>query len=144
MRAQIIAAAHSWLGTPYHHQARVKGIGVDCAQLMAGIAIEAGLIAHDTVLPQDYSPEWHLHNRDEQLIEHLVRFGCVQKPVEETEPGDIIGFKIGRAVGHLGLMLENDQFIHAQCMSDPKQVVLNSLSAEWKKRHTVTFSFPGA
>jgi NlpC/P60 family putative phage cell wall peptidase len=140
MREKIIDVAHSWVGTPYHHQARVKGVGVDCAQLMAGIAIEAGIIPADTELPHDYSPEWHLHNRDEVLIDHLRRFGCVEKEV--AEPGDIIGFTIGRAVGHLGILVSADTFIHAQCMADPKMVTLNSLSPEWKKRHTVTFSFP--
>jgi hypothetical protein len=26
-REAIVAAARSWLGTPYHHQASVKGVG---------------------------------------------------------------------------------------------------------------------
>jgi hypothetical protein len=26
-REQIVAAARSWIGTPYHHQASVKGVG---------------------------------------------------------------------------------------------------------------------
>lgn len=144
MRDKLIESAFSWIDTPYHHQARVKGAGVDCAQLMAGIAIDCGLITESIKLPQDYSPEWHLHNREERLVNHLLEFGCIQKSVEDTLPGDIIGFKIGRAVGHLGIMVNETQFIHAQCMVDPQRVVLNTLSADWKKRHTVTFSFPGA
>jgi len=30
LRKQIVEEAHSWLGTPYHHFAMVKGAGVDC------------------------------------------------------------------------------------------------------------------
>jgi len=29
----LIDEARTWLGTPYHHQPRVKGVGVDCAML---------------------------------------------------------------------------------------------------------------
>ena len=28
-RARIVAAARGWLGTPYRHQASVKGVGCD-------------------------------------------------------------------------------------------------------------------
>ena len=33
LRARIVAEAMTWLGTPYHHRGKLKGIGVDCAQL---------------------------------------------------------------------------------------------------------------
>jgi cell wall-associated NlpC family hydrolase len=33
----VIAEARTWIGTPYHHQQCVKGHGVDCAQLVAGV-----------------------------------------------------------------------------------------------------------
>jgi cell wall-associated NlpC family hydrolase len=31
IRAAVVAEARSWLGTPFHHQGRVKAAGVDCA-----------------------------------------------------------------------------------------------------------------
>jgi hypothetical protein len=33
----IIAAARSWLGTPYAHQASLKGVGCDCLGLVRGV-----------------------------------------------------------------------------------------------------------
>lgn len=36
-REAVIAAARSWLGTPYHHQASRKGVGCDCLGLIRGI-----------------------------------------------------------------------------------------------------------
>jgi NlpC/P60 family putative phage cell wall peptidase len=36
-REQIVAAARGWLGTPYHHQASVKGVGCDCLGLIRGL-----------------------------------------------------------------------------------------------------------
>ena len=37
MRAEARAAAIRWLGTPYHHQASVRGAGCDCLGLIRGI-----------------------------------------------------------------------------------------------------------
>ena len=54
-RTALVDAARSWLNTPYHHKARVKGAGVDCAQLLIGVYTDAGLIeAFDT---GDYPPD---------------------------------------------------------------------------------------
>jgi hypothetical protein len=36
-RSDIIAEARSWIGTPYAHQASVKGIGCDCLGLVRGV-----------------------------------------------------------------------------------------------------------
>ena len=43
-RALVVRIAQEWAGTPYHHRARIKGVGVDCGQLVAGVFEEAGLI----------------------------------------------------------------------------------------------------
>ena len=142
MRDQIIEAALTWAGTAYHHQARVKGVGVDCAQFIAAVAEETGFLPPGTKIPYNYSPEWHLHNREELLVGYLKEFGCVQLE-GPGEPGDIIGFRIGHCIGHLGILLPNNQFIHAQNYASPNQVSVNTLSGKWLKRHAVTFSFPG-
>ena len=33
----IVRCARGWLGTPYHHQASVKGVGCDCLGLIRGL-----------------------------------------------------------------------------------------------------------
>ena len=33
----IVAAARGWIGTPYQHQASVKGAGSDCLGLLRGV-----------------------------------------------------------------------------------------------------------
>ena len=43
-RARVVAIAHEWLGTPYHTGGRLKGVGVDCLTLLAGVFSEAGLV----------------------------------------------------------------------------------------------------
>lgn len=46
-REQIVAEAREWVGTPYMHQARVKGVAVDCVGLLIGVARRLGLVAPD-------------------------------------------------------------------------------------------------
>lgn len=36
-RAAIVAEARAWLGTPYRHQASLKGVGADCLGLVRGV-----------------------------------------------------------------------------------------------------------
>lgn len=36
-RNEIVAAARQWLGTPYRHQASVRGVGCDCLGLIRGV-----------------------------------------------------------------------------------------------------------
>lgn len=44
-RKTIVAEAREWLGTPYHHQARLRGVGVDCVGLVIGVARSLGIVA---------------------------------------------------------------------------------------------------
>lgn len=33
---EAVTEALTWLGTPYHHQGRIKGVGVDCRSIQQG------------------------------------------------------------------------------------------------------------
>ena len=39
----IVTQARTWIGTPFHHQARLKGKGCDCLGLIVGVVDELGL-----------------------------------------------------------------------------------------------------
>ena len=75
MRAQICAEALTWLGTPFHHLACVKHVGVDCAMLLYGVGRAVGLVSA-MWSPPIYSPEWHLHRTEPLLEQTIVGFGC--------------------------------------------------------------------
>jgi len=138
----IVKSVVTWVNTPYHHHARVKGIGVDCAQLIVAAALENGIITPDEAqnIP-NYPTQWHLHNREEKLLEALESFGCVEIPKEQTQPGDIICFQFGRTTSHLGIKLNENDFIHARY--DIGKVVINTLQNEWYDKWTKTYAFPG-
>lgn len=136
---RIICEAWEWIGTPYHHQARLKKVGVDCAQLVLGVA-ENVLLPKNEINIDVYSPEWHLHNKEEKMCEMIEKFKCERIPVEERTPGDILTFKFGRVQSHMGILVNDNQFIHARV--DIGKVVLNQLTGEWIERLGRVYKFP--
>src|SRR5271154_4450439 len=42
-RGAIASTAASWIGTPFVHQASLKGVGCDCVGLVAGVANDLGM-----------------------------------------------------------------------------------------------------
>lgn len=102
LRADIVAEARTWLGTPYHACADLKGIGVDCAMLMMRVYAAAGLV--EFVDPRPYDPQWALHHAEEMYIAWLERMGAHR--VQAPALGDIALFQWGRCFSHGGIVVE--------------------------------------
>lgn len=142
IRDTIIEKAKEWVDTPYHHHAKIKGVGVDCAMLVLAIAYESGLVSKEQYdNPPKYSSQWHIHNDEELLMSILAGFNCEEIPVDSIQPGDIVAFQYGRTTSHLGIMISKTQFVHARM--DFKKVVINTLNTEFTKRLTHAYKFPG-
>jgi NlpC/P60 family putative phage cell wall peptidase len=113
-RARVVAIAHEWIGTPFHHAARLKGVGVDCAQLLLGVFEEAGLL--DATAVRAYPPDWFLHEETPHYLEELARFAVPLGPNELPDVGDFALFRYGRAVSHAGILVatgEHPIMVHA-------------------------------
>jgi cell wall-associated NlpC family hydrolase len=110
-RSEVVAEARTWLRTPYAPLARIKGVGVDCAQILIAVFEACGLVpAPDVGI---YSPEWHLHHSAEIYLGWITQY-CAQ--VETPQPGDIALFRYGRCVSHSGIITcvgENPWMIHS-------------------------------
>jgi NlpC/P60 family putative phage cell wall peptidase len=106
----IRAEALSWQGTPFRHMCGLKHIGVDCIHLVEAVLRAVGLLGADAIVPS-YSPDWHLHQRRELLLEGL-RQHC-----DEVEPpyqvGDILVWRYGRTASHCGLYVGDGRLVHA-------------------------------
>lgn len=109
LRAAIVAEAISWERTPYHHHARLKGVGVDCAQLPAAVFEAVGAIPH---LEPEYSEQWMIH-RDEELYLAEIRRWARDIEVADARPGDLIVWKFGRTYSHSAIVIEPPLVIHA-------------------------------
>lgn len=112
-RQAAIAAARAWLGTPFHHAAKVTGVGVDCAHLLIACYCDTGIVA--SVDPEPYAPDWFLHTDGESPLERWVSARCRRVSSPETATGDILLFRYGRHVSHAGILADDrdGRVIHA-------------------------------
>ena len=127
-RAAIVAEARTWLGTPYHHAARVKGAGVDCAQILVEVYSAAGLI--ERFDPGYYPPDWMLHRDEERYLATVTRFA---HPVVEPLPGDVVVYRFGRCVSHGAIVVDWPTIIHAYA-PDRKVSVGDGMSLRLRAR----------
>ncbi len=108
LRQAIVAEARTWLGTPYHHQAGIKGVGCDCAYLLIGVYRALGLIP--TIDPRPYPPDWHLHRSEERYLGWVRRYAV---PVAIPHPGDAALWRFGRTASHGGIVVAWPTIVHA-------------------------------
>jgi cell wall-associated NlpC family hydrolase len=110
-RAAVIAEAKTWLRTPFVDCARVKGAGVDCAQFIAAVYENAGII--ESVPLGTYSPQWHLHHSEPRYLDGLIANGMHEVVEAEAKPGDVVVFMQGRTFSHGALIVSWPRIIHA-------------------------------
>jgi len=107
-RARVVTEALTWLRTPYHHAARVKGAGVDCAQILIAVYAAVGLI--EDFQPADYPSDWMLHRSEERYLGHVMQYA---HQVSAPQPGDIAVWKFGRCFSHGAIVIDYPSIIHA-------------------------------
>ena len=109
-RGDVVVAARAWLGTPYHHMADLKGVGVDCAMLLVRVFCDLGLVAPFD--PRPYVRDWHLHRGEEKYLSFLL---ARAREVEAPAAGDVILFRVGRCYAHGGIVSSGDPLtiVHA-------------------------------
>ena len=95
-RKAIVKAARGWLGTPYHHQASLKGVGSDCLGLIRGIWRE--LYGPEPETMPAYTQDWGSATGSETLIEAACRHLVTLADVSGAEPGDVLVFVCAIAV----------------------------------------------
>jgi cell wall-associated NlpC family hydrolase len=127
-REAVCRIARSWLGTPYHHMGRIKGVGVDCAMFPLEVYREAGLI--DDIAIPFYPPDWHLHRSEEIYLAVVNRYtreiiGNRLRGTGKSAPtvpcklssvpsrGDFALYQFGRTWSHGAIVLDWPLIIHA-------------------------------
>lgn len=109
LRLAVIDEAMTWIRTPYHHRAHIKGVGVDCAQILLEVYAFTGVC--DRIDVGQYSHDWHMHHSDELYLRWITT-QCDQ--VDEPQPGDIALFRFGRCVSHSAIVVDwPGKLVHA-------------------------------
>lgn len=145
-RLQIVAEARTWIGTPFHHASREKGLAVDCVGLLIGVGNALGLFSYDN---RDYAPV----APDGMVRAEIERFCYRLRPdygnelrlkgylplLSELLPGDILLFRIGGAEQHVGLYSGSNRMIHAD--AGVGFVCEHEVSLPWLNRLTEVYRF---
>jgi cell wall-associated NlpC family hydrolase len=118
-RAALVEEAKTWLGTPFHHRAAVKGAGVDCAFFIYATFHAVGLVP-ELEFP-DYSPQWWANRNDEWFIECLEKEG-LHEFKGPLEPGDVVVVKYGRVFAHGAIIIDWPKIVHASPLNHRVQI----------------------
>ncbi len=137
-RERILAAARTWLGTPYHHQASLRGVGCDCLGLVRGIWRD--LYGSEPEPTPPYSPYWAQQGGGETLAWAAERH-LHPTAVEAVLPGDVLLFRwrMHLPAAHCAILIEPDRILHAHDGAAVGEVAFTS----WWRRHlSHAFAFP--
>jgi cell wall-associated NlpC family hydrolase len=111
---RLEAAAADWNGTPFCERSAVKGAGVSCHMLAFVVYRDAGWLP-EMEIPQ--APVGWSRSQNRSLMEEWLDEGHGRTwfrsvaSMDSLEPGDLLGFKIGHVVHHLGVMLSNGRIV---------------------------------
>jgi len=133
-RAAIIAAARACLDTPFRHQGRLPGQGLDCIGLVRWPAVACGLTREDF---RAYGRQ----PRPEAMHRQLCRY-FDPVPLGEARPGDILWLAVGDAPQHLAILTEVGTLIHALA-DGPGRVVEHGYRHPWPGRLRGVFRYRG-
>lgn len=139
--ALAVAEARLWIGTPYLHQASVRGAGTDCLGLLRGVW--RAIYGKEPQPVPAYTADWAEPSRTEVLL-HAARRWLVEKPEQSAAIGDVLLFRMrdGSVAKHLGLQSHvgtHPRFIHSYTGYG---VIESSLSLPWQRRIAARFAFP--
>jgi cell wall-associated NlpC family hydrolase len=123
-RAAVVAAARSWLKTPYHHAADIKDAGVDCGMLLVRVFVDTGLC--EPFDPRPYTPDWMLHRSEERYLGFIFdRTKEVVRPL----PGDVMVFRYGRCYSHGGVVTVANPLTIVHAFQPSKRVIEDEVSS---------------
>ncbi|MCS7181212.1 MAG: NlpC/P60 family protein, partial [bacterium] len=116
IRTRLIEETLNYLGVRYKYGGENKS-GIDCSALTRLVYKTIGII-----LPQN------------SLLQYK---NGIKIEKEEALPGDLVFFRRGGNIGHVGIYLGNDLFVHASYTL--KRVVISSLSERYFKERFAGF-----
>ena len=141
-RYAIVTEARQWLGTRWHHQAALKGIGTDCIGLVAGVAQYCGVREADEFLE---SAEYRSYGRSPDATALLAACERWLDPIAvgSARPGDVLLLRFAREPQHFAIISDWEPAYIIHAYAQARKVVENRLDEVWAGRVMRAFSFRG-
>ncbi len=135
---KITNQARTWLGTPFHHQARLKGVGCDCLGLVVGVVDELGLKDKNGKLLAAYDEIAYSKEPDGAYL--TQKLTDLLEEVQEPQAGDLALFSVRDNPQHLAIITDYEGtlgMIHAYAPA--RRVVEHRLDDDWNSRLVKVF-----
>ncbi|MGV2980286.1 NlpC/P60 family protein [Camelimonas sp. ID_303_24] len=138
-RSAIVSEARRWLGTPYLHQASLRGVGCDCLGLVRGVW--RAFYGAEPETPPPYAPDW-AEARGQEHFRDAARRHLREIAPEEAGAGDVLLFRFRpyAPARHCAILSGESLMIHAH---DGAVVSEVALTRWWRRHAACAFAFPG-
>lgn len=98
-RELVVAEARRWIGTPYLHQARAKGVAVDCVGLGIGCARALGLV------PPDFDVTGYTKHPDGRILIDKCDHYMTRIDAASMQHGDAVVVRFDSGPQHFGILV---------------------------------------
>ena len=134
----VVAEAATWIGTPYRHQASLKGVGCDCLGLVRGVW--RAVIGPEPEAPPPYTADWAEVTGADMMTEAALRH-MAPVALNDARPGDVLLFRwrAGLPAKHAAILIDGRRFIHAH---EGAAVATAPLRGWWRRHLSAVFRFP--
>lgn len=123
---KLVRIGLKWIDTPWDHNQRSIGIGVDCIRLLDEIGKEAGLTIEP--LPEHYNKTPQGNSFQDYLDRN---FDLIGKTIEAVQKGKILLFQLRGIYTHVGIATSTETFLHAN--SDVGRVMVQPLNGKFER-----------
>ncbi len=136
----IVVQARTWLGTPFHHQARLKRVGCDCLGLIIGVVDELDLKDKYGQPLASYDEITYSKEPDGAYLTQKIAALLDEVSIENAQAGDLALFNMAGNPQHLAILTDYENalgMIH--CYAQARRVVEHRLDDDWKNRLVKVF-----
>lgn len=131
----IVEEARKWIGTPYHHQQRLKGVGVDCVGLVIGVGLECDILPSYS---EDLFKPFSGYSRTPNPNKIIKALNLFMKPIDKNEAcaGDVgwIAYRDSLPM-HLAIYTGLDNvFIHSCAIAGKvvENIINDEVTSWWR------------
>ncbi len=135
IRDKIEAEARRCIGTPFHHQGRLVGVGIDCIGIVVHVARALGFFESDCVTYSRHPDGVTLLDEARRVLDEI--------PIEDAKGGDMLAFGIRdrEFPNHLAILTKEGTLIHAH--NNAGKVIESPLNENWRRKIGAAFRFRG-
>ena len=126
----MLAAARACIGTPFHHQGRTAGIGLDCIGLIIIALRAAGILVRDRT---DYGRRPDGKSLESALLAHGAEI------TDTVHAGDVLLFRYDGQPQHVALATGETTMIHS--FAPAGKAVETLIGDYWRRRLVGIYRF---